>query len=82
MLKYGILKIDGKEKRVQIEKIICKASGEQHITVRVLSDRVTPIEDLTKKLSETIDEAIMNGVDDEERWRMELEYDALMHRRY
>ena len=79
MLKYGILKIDGKEKHVQIEKIVCKASGEQHITVRVLSDRVTPIEDLTKKLSETIDEAIMN--DDEERWRMELEYDALIHRR-
>ncbi len=78
-MKYGILKIDGKEKHVQIEKIVCKASGEQHITVRVLSDRVTPIEDLTKKLSETIDEAIMN--DDEERWRMELEYDALMHRR-
>ncbi len=79
MLKYGILKIDGKEKRVQIEKIVCKASGEQHITVRVLSDRVTPIEDLTKKLSEKIDEAIMN--DDDERWRMELEYDALIHRR-
>ena len=79
MLKYGILKIDGKEKHVQIEKIVCKASGEQHITVRVLSDRITPIEDLTKKLSETIDEAIMN--DDEERWRMELEYDALIHRR-
>lgn len=78
-MKYGILKIDGKEKHVQIEKIVCKASGEQHITVRVLSDRVTPIEDLTKKLSETIDKAIMN--DDEERWRMELEYDALIHRR-
>lgn len=78
-MKYGILKIDGKEKHVQIEKIVCKASGEQHITVRVLSDRVTPIEDLTKKLSEKIDKAIMN--DDEERWRMELEYDALIHRR-
>lgn len=78
-MKYGILKIDGKEKHVQIEKIVCKASGEQHITVRVLSDRVTPIEDLTKQLSETIDKAIMN--DDEERWRMELEYDALIHRR-
>ena len=78
-MKYGILKIDGKEKHVQIEKIVCKASGEQHITVRVLSDRVTPIEDLTKKLSETINKAIMN--DDEERWRMELEYDALIHRR-
>lgn len=78
-MKYGILKIDGKEKHVQIEKIVCKASGEQYITVRVLSDRVTPIEDLTKKLSETIDKAIMN--DDEERWRMELEYDALIHRR-
>ena len=78
-MKYGILKIDGKEKHVQIEKIVCKASGEQHITVRVLSDRVTSIEDLTKKLSETIDKAIMN--DDEERWRMELEYDALTHRR-
>lgn len=78
-MKYGILKIDGKEKHVQIEKIVCMASGEQHITVRVLSDRVTPIEDLTKKLSETIEKAIMN--DDEERWRMELEYDALIHRR-
>ena len=78
-MKYGILKIDGKEKHVQIEKIVCKANGEQHITVRVLSDRVTPIEDLTKKLSEKIDKAIMN--DDEERWRMELEYDALTHRR-
>lgn len=78
-MKYGILKIDGKEKHVQIEKIVCKASGEQHITVRVLSDRVTPIEDLTKQLSEKIDKVIMN--DDEERWRMELEYDSLIHRR-
>lgn len=78
-MKYGILKIDGKEKHVQIDKIVCKASGEQHITVRVLSDRVTPIEDLTKQLSEKIEKAIMN--DDEERWRMELECDALIHRR-